>query len=136
FTVDNTTFETNLQNQVCNGPGPCTFGSVVADPGTIAYASGAFSNPAFNGDFRVARAAFCATAPGDAVLHWQFTPPDPITRNSDIVDESSMSVENRNFYQDYDVQEVTAYHTPMNCLTRPPTNTIPNHTTTTSTFNT
>jgi len=45
--------------------------------------------------------AFCATAPGDAVLHWQFWPSDPVTRNSDIVDANTMSVANRTLYTDF-----------------------------------
>jgi hypothetical protein len=121
FTVDNSVFDTALQNQICNGPSPCDFGSVVADPGTIAYASGAFNNPAFHGDFRVARAAFCATAPGEAILHWQFTPPDPVIRNTDIVDANSNSVANRTFYEDYLVEIVTPTPTPTATPTATPT---------------
>ena len=86
------------------------------------------NNPATMGDFRVARVAFCATAPGDAVLHWQFWPPDPLIRNSDIVDENSMSVANRTFYTDYvvhvDVASATHTSTPTYTLTPTPSGMI------------
>jgi hypothetical protein len=107
-TADLSTFDVTLQNEVCNGPGQCTFRSIQVDPGSIAHASGAFSNPPASGDFRVAQAAFCAMAPGDAVLHWQFTPPDPVTRNSDIVDQNSNSVRNSTLYTDYVVHVIAA----------------------------
>src|SRR5205823_10256142 len=81
------------------------------------------NNPAFNGDFRVARAAFCATAPGVAMLHWQFSPPDPVTRNTDVIDQNSNSVANRTFYTDYEVDIITATPTPTGAVTNTPTNT-------------
>lgn len=101
LTVDNSRFDSALQNEICNGPGQCIFRGVPADPGTIAYASGALSNPAASGDFRVARASFCATGAGDAVLHWQFSPPDPITRDSNVIDQNSNTVSNPALYADY-----------------------------------
>ena len=108
FTIDNSTFDSTLQNEICNGPGQCVFRGVAVDPGSIGYAAGAFSNPPATGDFRIARAAFCATAPGDAVLHWQFSPPDPIVRNTDVVDANSVSVGNRTFDVDYEVHVIPA----------------------------
>jgi hypothetical protein len=115
LTVDNSVFEFPIQNQVCNGPAQCNFGSQVADPGTIVYTSGTFNSPP-SGDFRVARAAFCATAPGDAVLHWQFSPPDPPERNTDIIDQFSVSVANRTLYTDYPVHVIAPTPTPSSAL--------------------
>src|SRR5439155_12761505 len=87
LTPDTSTFDSVLQNEVCNGPGTCTFRGQPTNPGSIAFASGALTHPNPNGDFRVAQEAFCATAVGDAVLHWQFSPPDPVTRDSTVVDQ-------------------------------------------------
>src|SRR5207244_2687992 len=42
-------FDTQLQNEVCNGPDPCTFRSIMVDPGSIAFASGSIINPTYNG---------------------------------------------------------------------------------------
>jgi hypothetical protein len=106
-------FDSTLQNEICNGPGQCVFRGVSVAAGSIAYASGAFNNPATGGDFRIARAAFCASATGDAVLHWQFTPPAPIDRNTDVVDEFNNSVANRTLYTDYVVHVVAASATPV-----------------------
>ncbi|MFL5731609.1 MAG: dockerin type I domain-containing protein, partial [Chloroflexia bacterium] len=111
LTADASVFDTTLQNEVCDGPGQCTFRNIQVDPGSIAFASGALTNPSASGDFRVAQAAFCAMATGDAVLHWQFMPPDPLTRNSDVVDENSQSVRNRTLYTDYVVHVVPAGNT-------------------------
>src|SRR5207249_323971 len=47
------------------------------------------------------QAAFCTTGTGDAVLHWQFAPPDPITRDSNVVDQNSNTVSNPALYEDY-----------------------------------
>jgi hypothetical protein len=101
-TADLTTFDSQLQNQACNGPAPCG----TAPAGSIAFASGAFSNPPANGDFRVARIGLCPSAPGDAVLHWQFSPPDPPSRNSKITDAGSNTVSNPALYHDYTVHIV------------------------------
>jgi hypothetical protein len=76
---------------------------VPTDPGSIAFASGTLTNPDPTGDFRVARLAFCAVAPGDTLLHWQFSPPDPVTRNSDVVDANGTNVANRALYTDYPI---------------------------------
>ncbi len=94
-------FDVVLQNEICNGPNPCNFRGVTISPGSIAYASGALANPSAHGDFRVARIAFCASAVGDAVIHWQFAPPAPITRDSQVRDEANNAVSNRNLYVDY-----------------------------------
>src|SRR5438552_9956821 len=84
LTADTARFEAVLQNQVCNGPGQCSFGGLTAAPGTISFASGALTNPAVGGDFRVAQITLCAGSAGDSVLHWQFAPPDPANRDSQI----------------------------------------------------
>src|SRR5205823_2178973 len=55
-TPDLTVFEAVLQNEVCNGPNPCTFRGQSVDPGSIAFASGVLTNPPHSGpDFIVAR---------------------------------------------------------------------------------
>lgn len=102
LTPDTTNFNQVLQNQVCNGPGACTFGNLTADPGTIAYASGVpFGNPGVTGDFRVAQVAFAANTVGDATVHWQFSPSDPANRNSKITNANSNTVSDATLYQDY-----------------------------------
>src|SRR5438128_257734 len=45
--ADNSTFDTTLQNEVCNGPNPCVFRGMPTDPGDLAYASGALENCSF-----------------------------------------------------------------------------------------
>src|SRR5205823_14321685 len=85
LTADTTIFDSLFQNEVCNGPNSCVFRGVTIAPGSIAFASVAFNNPSYSGpDFTVARLAFCATHPGTAVLHWQFAPPAPVTRATQI----------------------------------------------------
>jgi hypothetical protein len=101
--ADNTTFETILQNQVCNGPNPCTFGGITAPAGSIAFASGVLNNPLARGDFRVARATFCANTLGQAVIHWQFAPAD---RNSKVIDVYNQLVGSQPLYRDYIVNIV------------------------------
>jgi hypothetical protein len=77
---DTTVFDAVLQNEVCSGDAPCDFRGLKVDGGSIAYASGALSNPAYSGDdFRLARMSFCALAPGDAMIRWQFAPANRAT---------------------------------------------------------
>ena len=87
-TLDNTTFDAQLQNEVCNGPGNCTFRGLVVAPGSLAFASGALSNcpDGCGGFFRVAQTGWCAVSAGQARLHWQFAPPAPLTRDTDVSD--------------------------------------------------
>jgi hypothetical protein len=99
-TPDVSTFDAVLQNEVCNGPAQCNFRGRMIDPGSLAFASGVLSNPPAQGDFRVAQIAFCAIAQGDALIHWQFAPPDPATRDSFIVDSNSNVASNRVLYTD------------------------------------
>src|SRR5204863_7682245 len=101
-TPDVTIFEAVLQNEVCNGPGNCIFRGLHIEPGLLAFASGTLSTPFYNGpDFMVAKMSFCATHPGTAVLHWLFTPPAPITRDTEITDKYSPTVSDLNCYDDY-----------------------------------
>src|SRR5207253_9985859 len=51
--------------------------------------------------FRVARIGFCAVAPGTATLHWQFSPPAPITRDTEIVRSTGDIANDRSTYPDY-----------------------------------
>jgi hypothetical protein len=112
---DLTTFSTLLQNVVDN------------DLGEIAYASGTFGGGVPPGsDFRVAQISFCASAPGDAIVHWQFSPPAPANRNSKIVDSSSNTVSNQALYVDGVIHIIGPTPTPTNTPTNtpiPPTNT-------------
>src|SRR5206468_5485732 len=94
------------------------------------FATGALNNPPYTGpDFRVARMALCAHDPGDLVLHWQFSPPDPITRDTEIVEEDSTVVNDQACYVDYVVHVVgpplspTPTFTPSNTPTPTPTRT-------------
>jgi hypothetical protein len=111
LTPDTTTFGSTIQNQVCNGPGACTFGAITANPGTIAYASG-LTPPAgpVPGDFRVAQATFSANALGTATIRWQFYPPDPANRNSQV-NNASRRVSDRTLYQDFTINIVDAMFT-------------------------
>lgn len=104
ITGDLTTFDATLQNEVCNGPNPCVFRGITVDPGSLAFASGALINcPEGCGpDFRVAQIGLCALAPGTAILHWQFSPPAPITRNTEIGDNDRMfPISSEICYDDY-----------------------------------
>lgn len=100
-----------LQNQVCNTVAPCTFGPVTAPGGSIAYASGKLTGPSPTGDFRVAQVGFLATQVGTANVHWQFSPPDPINRNSQINNDLSNIVSNPSLYSDYVINIVHATFT-------------------------
>jgi hypothetical protein len=104
---DTSTFDVTLQNEVCNGPAPCTFRGQPVDPGSFAFASGALSNPncqnGCGGDFPVAHAAICGVATGQGTLHWQFDPPDPPTRDSQIISYDNQLLQNRNLYHDVTV---------------------------------
>ena len=107
LSADLTSFPAVLQNQVCNGPGPCTFGNLTAPAGSIAYASGVLTGTAVGGDFRVAQVTFLATALGDATVHWQFSPPDPANRNSRINDANNQQISEPALYQDYIIHVVS-----------------------------
>jgi hypothetical protein len=110
-TPDLTSLGNVLQNQVCNTSTPCTFGNLVAPAGSIAFASGALNGPAPNGDFRVAQVAFAANQIGDANVHWQFSPPDPANRNSQINDSNNNVVSDNTLYADYTIHIVHAMFT-------------------------
>ncbi len=99
-------FDAVLQNEVCNGPNPCTFRGVTADAGSIAYSSCALSNVPQGGVFRVARIGLCASSPGAATIHWQFSPPAPITRDTQIVSESGELISNPSLFADYVINVV------------------------------
>jgi hypothetical protein len=122
-TPDSTIFDAVLQNEVCNGPAPCNFRGNIVPPGSAAFASGALNNPPYSGPpFRVARIGFCAVAPGTAVLHWEFSPPSPPTRDTQIVDENSNVVSNPACYVDYIIHVVAATPTATS-VPRQPTDT-------------
>src|SRR5262249_23310238 len=100
-TKDVTIFDAPLQNEICNGPDQCNFRGLLVDPGSMAYSSAIGINPSYNGpDFRVAQAAFCVIAPGVATIHWQFWPPDPHNRDTEIVDSNNIQEQSRACYMD------------------------------------
>jgi hypothetical protein len=112
-TVDNTVYDAMLQNEVCNGPGVCNFRGLYTDPGSIAFASGDLDSAncghgnGCGGTFRVARIGLCAVASGTAILHWQFSPPAPPIRDTEIVDSDSYIVNDRSTYPDYVIHVAT-----------------------------
>lgn len=101
-THDSAVFDAVLQNEVCNGPGTCDMRGVNVPPGSLGIATGALSNPpAGPNDFRVASLTFCATAGGRATISWQFAPPDPITRDTQVIDADGNLVHNATLFRDY-----------------------------------
>jgi hypothetical protein len=123
-TGDTGTFDAPLQNQVCNGPNPCSSNGSTIPAGSIGFASGALGNPPAGGVFRVARIGVCATNPGIAQLHWQFTPPDPPSRNTFITDEFGNAVSNRAQFADYVITIVGATPTVTVTPSSTPTNSV------------
>ncbi len=118
-TADHTAFNAEIQNEVCNGPEPCVFPTGGnTDPGSIGFDSGVLTIPPRGGDFRVAQIAFCATAPGQARLHWQFSPPDPPNRDTVIFRDDGEHVQNPACYVDYVINIIPSTSTPTT-----PTNT-------------
>lgn len=107
-TADTTIFDGVFQNEVCNGNSPCDFGRIIDPPASISFASGALNNSAYNGDFSVAHVSFCATAVGDAIVHWQFSPPAPIDRGSEISDDNIDTVSNPTLYSEYVIHVIPA----------------------------
>lgn len=101
-TADPTTFDVELQNEVCNGPQPCTMRSQSVEPGSIAYATGALNHcpNGCTGDIRAARIAFCATKTGEGAIRWQFTPQ---TRQTALVDIASNQMSKQSCYADYKI---------------------------------
>lgn len=116
ITSDDTVFDATLQNEVCNGGVPCTAGENTLPAGSVAFSSGALTTCAngCGGDFRVAQVAFCGLTPGTAIVRWQFAPPDPYERDTEIIDAGSNAVSNRTLYANYVVNVVnpTATSTP------------------------
>lgn len=107
-TADASTFDAELQNEVCNGMGPggddpCFVRGMEFVPGSFAFASGAWDIcPAgCGGYFRVARIGLCAVAPGVARFRWQFSPPDPPIRGTDIVDIDNNEFHDATLFSEY-----------------------------------
>ncbi|MFL5732776.1 MAG: hypothetical protein ACJ78Q_06200, partial [Chloroflexia bacterium] len=93
--ADTSTFDTVLQNEWCNGEGgPCVFRSINTPIGWGAIALGALNTCATGcgPDFRIATIPLCAWSPGQFTIHWQFSPPEPITRDTQLVDSSNQIV--------------------------------------------
>jgi hypothetical protein len=110
-------FDTVLQNEVCNSSSPCDFGRITAPPGSVAFASGVLLNPPARGSFRVAQLAFCGVATGQAIIHWEFSPPSPDSRDSQVVDQHGNVVSDPALYSDYVVNVVNASPTPAQSAT-------------------
>src|SRR5207248_2378671 len=62
--------------------------------------------------FRVAQTGWCAMAPGRAVLHWEFSPPAPILRDTEVVDSNGNIISDRTLFTDYVINIVTPTSTP------------------------
>ncbi|MFL5732753.1 MAG: dockerin type I domain-containing protein, partial [Chloroflexia bacterium] len=103
---DTSVFDEVLQNEVCNSSSPCNLGRITAPSASIAFASGALTNPPVQGDFRVAQITFCANTAGDATIHWEFSPPASANRDSEIVDAHNNVVSNLAVYTDQIVHVV------------------------------
>src|SRR5205823_2244911 len=131
---DLTTFDSSLQNEWCNGPAPCVFRGVTTPAGSGAYYSGALSTCPYPngcpGDYRVAQIGLCMFAPGTFTIHWQFSPPAPITRDSEVVDVNANVVSNPALFTDY---VLTIIGTPIPTITPTDTPTPSNTHTPTST---
>src|SRR5207253_739986 len=90
-------FDAVLQNEACNDSSPCDFGRHTVPPGSIAFASGWLTGTgctppgcgAPGTGYLVAYIGLCATTTGNAQIHWQFSPPAPANRDSEITDNSS-----------------------------------------------
>ncbi|MFL5734825.1 MAG: dockerin type I domain-containing protein [Chloroflexia bacterium] len=145
--TDATTFETTVQNEWCNGPAPCVFRGVQTDPGLGAFTTCALEGcpTGCPGDFRVGQLGLCAFAPGTFTIHWQFSPPAPFDRDTEIVDTNNTIVSNPALFTDYTLTIVgspvatitttpsplptntrTATRTRTSTATRTPTNTPTN----------
>lgn len=113
-TVDQTSFDTSLQNEICNGPEECLFRGRPVDAGSFAFASGALTTcfEGCGGVFRVAQVGLCAVAPGRALLHWQFTPPAPVARDTEIIVASGDIVSDRTLFTDYVINIANQTSTP------------------------
>jgi hypothetical protein len=120
-TGDFTVFESYLQNEVCNGPDNCILRGKLVHAGSIGFASGALLNcpDGCDGYFRVAQIGLCAVGEGTAILHWQFSPPDPITRDTEIMNIAGDLVHDPALFTDY-IINITA-PTPSPTTTATPT---------------
>lgn len=113
-TLDATLFDAVLQNEVCNGPGACTFRSIKTQPGTIAFASGALNRSPTNGTapFKVGQIELRSTAVGQARLEWQLSPSGssapPANRQSGVVDVNGNRVDDPKRFVDYVINVVAA----------------------------
>jgi hypothetical protein len=97
-----------LQNAICNGSTSCVFNGQKVPAGSLAFASGTLSPVEGSGAFRVATVTVQATAPGVAILHWQFSPTDPISRNTKIVADGGVTVSQPDQFVDYVVNVLPA----------------------------
>src|SRR5213079_1821417 len=95
---------------------------VQVGPGSIGFASGALNNcpngcpdDVFpNPVFRVGQLGICATTAGLAVLHWQFSPPAPPTRDTELVAFDGSLVHDPALFADYIINIQGVGGTPTN----------------------
>src|SRR5205085_7665979 len=121
-TGDLTILDVVLQNEVCNGPNPCNFSRGITEPGSMAYASGELCQwGCIDGPTRMAQVGLCATAPGRAVLHWQFSPPAPSDRDTEIITLNGQNVSGHALFTDYVINVVASTPTSTPTITHRPT---------------
>jgi CARDB len=100
---DTRVFNVLLQNEVCNGSQACTSRGARLAPGTISFASSLAPGATIGaqGSFKIGELTFCPTAPGEAHIKWQFSPPAEANRDSKVVDFEGNVVSNRSMYDEY-----------------------------------
>lgn len=119
-------FGAPLQNEVCNGPTPCTFRGQSVASGSLAVASSIFfASYPLDSDFRVAQIGFCAAGSGTAALHWQLgSNGAPRNRISNIIGGNNVPVQSDGSFADYTFSVVPlASNTPTGTATWTPTRT-------------
>jgi hypothetical protein len=118
---DRTMFETIALNEWCNGPAPCNFDGTPIDPGLGAFIPCSLNGVCSNGcpgDYRVGQIGLCAFAPGTFTIRWQFSPPAPSDRDTEVVDVNNTIVSNPALYTDY---ALTIVGSPLPTITVTPT---------------
>jgi hypothetical protein len=96
-------FTQPLQNQVCNGPLPCTSKDKKLPVGTIAFASVVSPESPNLGSvvFKVGEINFCAIAPGPARIAWQFSSSEWPYAITKIADATGLNVSNPDQFTNY-----------------------------------
>lgn len=116
ITPDNTEFGATMRPFVCNALVTCAFNAMNFDPGTIWFPSAFLdAGPLPSGTFRVAQVGLCVLSPGQAKLHWQFSPPSQRNRHTAIVDVNGNMVQDQALFTDFvfNVIDPNATSTPV-----------------------